>query len=161
MNKVGKGVLALLGGLAIAVAVGVSLNTAVAQDKIVVDKNGTSVKLTNVLAESTNTGLITSINGGALSKATIFSMKDLPKGIEGLITEAGASTRDLAKADGTFCFVTFVTYRDKDAGVVDVPMGAECKTFPVGTVLGSVVSFAEDYTKEVTNTYKTKFNVLK
>jgi len=161
MNKLTKGLLAILGGVVIAIAIGVFLNSAVAQNKIVVDRNGVSVKLTNVIAEATSTGIMTSINGGQLAKTTIFSMEGLPKGIEGLIIEAGATTRDLSLTDGTFCFVTFVTYRDKEAGVVDVPMGAECKTFPVGTVLGSVVSFAEDYTKEVTNTYKTKFNVLK
>ena len=161
MNKIMKGALAVVGGLVIVAAIGATLNMAIASEKVVVDKSGNTVKLTDVVAEATTTGLVTSVNGSAFSKAVIFQMKDLPKGTESLITQAGATTMDLTQVEGTFCFVSFVTYMDTRVGKVDVPMGAECKAFPAGTVLGAVVSFAEDYTKEITSTYKTKFNVLK
>lgn len=161
MNKLCKGLVAVAAAVIIVGGIGFGLNSAIASEKVVVDKSGFTVKLTNVVGEATKTGLLTSVNGGALSSPIIYQMKDLPKGVESLIKQAGATTLDLTQVDGMFCFVTFVTYRDTQAGVVDVPMGAECKSFPAGTVLGAVVSFAEDYTKEVSNTYKTKFNVLK
>lgn len=161
MKKVTKGLLAIAGAFAIVGFLGYGLNTAVAADKIVVDKDGVTVKLTNVVAESVNTGMVTAVNGGNFSAPVIFQLNALPAKLEELINRSGADTTSLTQVEGTFCFVTFVSYKDALAGQVDVPIASECKSFSSGVVLGTVVSFAEDYTKEVTNTYKTKFQVLK
>lgn len=101
MNKYVKGLLAISGAIAIVGGIGFALNSATASEKIVVDTNGVSVKLTNVIAEATNTGMLTSVNGGALSEPTIYKMDTVPKELEKLIAASNATTTSIMKADGT------------------------------------------------------------
>lgn len=161
MSNIKKG-LAILAGVVLTVLLGIGLNSAYADSLVVTNTQGAKVKLTDVVVERVLVGTYTSTNGSNDFAGPDFSeLAKLPADTERLIRDAGGTTMGLSQVDSTFCLVSVVVYVDKLAGRVDVPMTSECKNFPKGTVLGAIVSFAEDYTKETTEVYKSKFNVLK
>ena len=153
-----KTILSVIGGVLITLAIGLGINETVKTEQhehVITTSGGMLVKLGKVKAELAQTAIQVGSAG-----TIITGLTEAPAKIDQLFREAGGDTTTMLNGNMTICLMSMVAYNSELSGVVSAPIAKECRNFTEGQMVGTILTFAEDYTVHVKTLYETQYSFI-
>lgn len=161
-NSWGYTIGSLLGGVILAGALLVGIQKLSVEttkvtnhEHVITTSGGMQVKLGKVTAELAQTNIDV---GSGINKTV--GLTAAPAAIDQLFREAGGDTTSLLTGNMTVCLASVVAYNSQLSGVVSTTILRECRNFVPGQMVGTIMTFAEEYTERVKTLYETKFTFI-
>lgn len=156
----GSVIFSVIGGLALSAALLIGLQYASTDvdhnpENTVTTSGGLTVKLGKVSAELAQTYI--SVGSGTNIAVPITNTG---KEVANLMAQAGVKDTDIVTGNLTVCLSTVIGYKTELNGFVSTKIMKECRNFVPGIMAGTVNTFAEDYTIQSVNEYKTNHTFI-
>ncbi len=132
-----------------------SKDTVITPTDTITTSGGMLVKLGKVNAELAQTAITVGSAG-----TMIVGLIEAPAKIDKLFREAGGDTTTMLAGDITICLSSVVAYNSDLSGVVSAPIANQCRNFTKGQMVGTILTFAEDYTATVKTLYETQYTFI-